>query len=262
MSASDVTVSACADRGQRRGRRKRDVAILGAFAAMDVNDHSIAVDVADLEVGSLLDSQSARVDGGEDGAISQKTDAGEDLRDFFAAEHDGDGLLVPDANALEGRQVLRTGLVVDESNAGEGNGHGSTGELLGILEVEEIVTDLLIGKCVGRSSIVLGELPDGADVALLGAFRESSKLQILGHALAKRRDLRHRRLGRCLVLRPFGLLRLRLASLLLIRQLVGLSGSCHLVAVRGPSLTSPIGCSPAFHCSSSFCLPCPIAGTA
>src|SRR4051794_8700451 len=53
--------------------------------------------------------------------------------------------------------------------------------------MEEVITDLLLAEPVGRSAVVVGELPDGADVGLLGAPAQASKLKILEHPLTEGR---------------------------------------------------------------------------
>jgi hypothetical protein len=60
-------------------------------------------------------------------------------------------------------------------------------ELSLVLEVEEVVADLLFGEAVGRGVEVVGQLPDGAEVSLLGTLAEAGNLEILEHALTERR---------------------------------------------------------------------------
>ena len=53
------------------------------------------------------------------------------------------------------------------------------------LRWRKIVADLLLGEAVGRGVEVVGELPDGAEVGLLGALAEPGELEVLGHPLAE-----------------------------------------------------------------------------
>ena len=53
--------------------------------------------------------------------------------------------------------------------------------------MEEVITDLLLAEPVGRGVVVVGELPDGAGVSLLGAVAQASKLKILVHPLTEGR---------------------------------------------------------------------------
>ena len=45
-----------------------------------------------------------------------------------------------------------------------------------ILEVEEVVANLLFAEPVGRCVVVVGELPDGAEVGVLGTCAEAGQL--------------------------------------------------------------------------------------
>ena len=54
-----------------------------------------------------------------------------------------------------------------------------------VLEVQEVVADLLLGEPVGRGVEVVGELPDGAEVGLLGALAQAGELEVLVHPLAE-----------------------------------------------------------------------------
>ena len=51
--------------------------------------------------------------------------------------------------------------------------------------MEEVVADLLLAEPVGRGVEVVGELPDGAEVGLLGALAEAGQLEVLEHPLAE-----------------------------------------------------------------------------
>ena len=68
--------------GLERARRQGDEAVLGALAAMDVDHHPGAVDVADLEVEPLGEPQSQRVDGLEVDAVVGGADGGDELSDL------------------------------------------------------------------------------------------------------------------------------------------------------------------------------------
>ena len=51
-------------------------------------------------------------------------------------------------------------------------------------QMKEVIADLLLAQPVGWGVEVLGELPDGAEVGLLGVFAESGQLKVLDHPLA------------------------------------------------------------------------------
>ena len=51
--------------------------------------------------------------------------------------------------------------------------------------MEEVLAEVVLGEPIGRRVEVSGELPDGVDVGLLGARRESAELHVFEHALAQ-----------------------------------------------------------------------------
>ena len=73
----------------------------------------------------------------------------------------------------------------EELDRAEGNGGGRSGDLLDVREVQEVLPQLLLGDLVGGLVIVLRELTNGPDVALLGVRGKPVKLHILAHALTK-----------------------------------------------------------------------------
>ena len=166
-------------------RRQRDVAVLGPLAAMDVDHHPRAVDVADLEVQPLAEPEAQRVDGPEVGAVVGRADGGDEAADLVDGEDVGEPLLPGDAEPLEGGPVARGGVGIEELDAAVGDAERGGGELAVVLEVEEVVADLLLGEAVGRGVEVVGELPDGAEVGLLGAVGEAGELEVLEHALTE-----------------------------------------------------------------------------
>src|SRR4051794_37509545 len=91
--------------GLERGRRQGDEAVLGALAAMDVDHHPGAVDVADLEVEGLGESEAEGVDGPEIGAVVGRADGGDEATDLVGGEDVGEALLPRDAEAFEGGPV-------------------------------------------------------------------------------------------------------------------------------------------------------------
>src|SRR3954469_22817047 len=61
-------------------------------------------------------------------------------------------------------------------------------KLFVVLEIQEVLSELRFGESIGSLVEVVGELPDGSEVGLLGAFAEAGQLEIVLHPLTKRRD--------------------------------------------------------------------------
>jgi hypothetical protein len=60
----------------KSGLGQRDVAILGAFAAVDMDHHAGAIDIGDFEMESLVQAQAAGIDGGQIGVVVEGFDVG------------------------------------------------------------------------------------------------------------------------------------------------------------------------------------------
>src|SRR5262245_20067929 len=69
----------------KSGLGERDVAILGALAAVDMDHHAGAIDIGDFEMESFVESEAAGVDGGEVGIVAECFDVGKKASDFFDA---------------------------------------------------------------------------------------------------------------------------------------------------------------------------------
>ena len=123
--------------GLQRARRQGDVAVLGPLAAMDVDHHPRAVDVADLEVQPFAEPEAQRVDGPEIGAVVGRADGGDEPTDLVDGEDVGECLLPADAESLEGGPVAGRGVGVEELDAAVGDAEGGGGEVAVVLEVEE-----------------------------------------------------------------------------------------------------------------------------
>ena len=60
----------------KSGLGQRDVAILGALAAVDMDHHAGAIDIGDFEMESLVQAQAAGIDGGQIGVVVEGFDVG------------------------------------------------------------------------------------------------------------------------------------------------------------------------------------------
>jgi hypothetical protein len=60
-----------------------DVAVLFAFAALNVHDHASAIDVADLQAPELGAPHAGPVEGHQNGALEGSWHSIDELRDFF-----------------------------------------------------------------------------------------------------------------------------------------------------------------------------------
>ncbi len=66
---------------------EHDIAIFAALAALDVNHHALAVDVADFQVCQFSASYSGGVERHQQSALERSQSCVDELRDFFLAEN-------------------------------------------------------------------------------------------------------------------------------------------------------------------------------
>ena len=104
---------------------------------------------------------------------------------FIDREHVGELLLFGDAQVLEELPVARLGAGVKELDAAVGQSQRGGGELLVVLEKQQIIAELSLGELIGGGLVVPGQLPHDSQVGLLGEWAESGQLEILQHAAAQ-----------------------------------------------------------------------------
>ena len=80
----------CAEFLQQFGA-EHDVAVFASFAALNVDHHSLAVDVADFQVGQLGAAESGGISGHQQHAVKRRFRGVDQLRDFFLAEDQSAG---------------------------------------------------------------------------------------------------------------------------------------------------------------------------
>jgi hypothetical protein len=152
---------------------------------MDVDHHPGRVDIGDLEVEALGESEAEGVDGPEISPVVGRADGGDEATDLVRGEDVGEASLPGDAEASEGGPVSGCGVSIEELDAAVSDAEGSGGEVPLVLEVEEVLADRLFGELVGWGAEVIGEHPDGAEVGVPSAGRESGELEVVGQAEAE-----------------------------------------------------------------------------
>ena len=94
---------------------------LGALATMHVDDHSLAVDVADLQIQTFLEPQPQRVDGPEERLVVRRAHGVDEAAHFGDAQDVRQALGSGDAEVLEGGPVAGDGMGVEEDEAAGGD---------------------------------------------------------------------------------------------------------------------------------------------
>jgi hypothetical protein len=107
--------------------------------------HPGTIDIPDLKLRPFLEPQTAGVDGRETDSVGWNYDEAEKLVNLLDAENGRKLFLAGRANEVQGRQVLVEGVLVEELDAAQGDGEGTAGVFLDILEMEEILSQFFLG---------------------------------------------------------------------------------------------------------------------
>jgi hypothetical protein len=85
-------------------------------------------------------------------------------------------LAVPGTNELEDRPRALQSALVEEPDPIEMDASRALGDLLRIEQVEEVLPELLFAKVIGSPSVVLSQVFDGFEIALLGPGGQAPEL--------------------------------------------------------------------------------------
>ena len=165
------------------GLGERDIAILGALSTVDMDHHAGAVDIGDFEVETFVESQAARIDGGEIGVILEGFDLRKNASDFFNAENGGKASLILGSEDSEDVPVSLEDVFVEEANAAIADAHRIGGPVISVLPLEEIVLEFLLGDLIGCFGVELAEHANGAGVGLLSPFPFAIELKGLDRSV-------------------------------------------------------------------------------
>jgi len=98
---------------------QRDVAILIAFAALNVQLHAGSVDLGHSKPDALAKAQATGLDHTQADLIVGQVDLAEDLPDFIGAEHDGELVCLGWADQLQQWSEALEGALEEEHNRAE-----------------------------------------------------------------------------------------------------------------------------------------------
>ena len=166
----------------QRALRQGDVAVAIAFAAADVQEQALGVDIAHLQAQAFAQTESAGIDRGQADAVIEGLDLGEDGADFGGREDHWQLELGIGADQCQfGWPRALEGLLPKELESTDELGGRLASDLLDRLEMDAVLADLLEGDQVGRAPlVVLAELADTGEVGLFGAWADGQELQIIG----------------------------------------------------------------------------------
>ena len=169
----------------QRRRRQRNVAILGTLATVDVNQSTSGVDVTDLQVEPLVQTQSHGVDGPKVDKHPLRSGRGDQPVHSLDREHFGQGVDVLQPEHSNDFPVPFAGDGEEELDAREGDAKRPVGEAAVEFQVQKELPDLHLVDFVGAALREIGQLADGSNVAIVGPFGLATQVQVLGESLPK-----------------------------------------------------------------------------
>jgi len=164
----------------QRARGQRHITVAIALAGADIQEHPAGIHVAYLQVQSLTQTQTARVESDQGDPMVQRGDAAQDLAHLLGREDDRqlESGLGPDQV-----QFCRPGsperFLPKQFDGAQGLGGSLAGDLLDALEMNEILTQLL-GRNQIRSGLeMFGPLANTGKVSPLRAGSNGQEFEIL-----------------------------------------------------------------------------------
>ena len=158
---------------------EREIAVLGAFATMDMDHHPLAIDIAELQVHRFADPQAERV-GNPNEALHAKSTTGIDhVEDLLLSDHLGQCGDMLDLGLFEYFPFSDASVSVEKLDPREEYtlGSGSDFEIDDLMEQE--VANIRLGELFGRRLMEVGQFSDRPHIPIDGAFGLSSEAQVL-----------------------------------------------------------------------------------
>jgi hypothetical protein len=160
---------------------QRHVTVAVAFAAANVQEHPLRIDVADFEPEPFAQAQSAGIDRRQTDAVIELRDIGEDPAHFLGGENHREFELGigPDQFQFV-RPLAFEGFFPEYFDGANGLGGSLAGNLLGDLEVNAILADFLGPDQLRGFAVMLAELAEAGEVSLFGAGADGEQFEIIG----------------------------------------------------------------------------------
>jgi hypothetical protein len=150
------------------------------------HQHAVGGKVGDLQMRPLCQAQPAGIDQLQTRPGLRSVDHGQQGADLPPTQHAGPCVEVPRAHAVDDWPRALPGVLVEEPEPIEVNPAGTLRHLLVVDQEEEVRPELLFTDLLQSPSVVLGEVFDGVEIALLGLGGQALELQIFQHPASER----------------------------------------------------------------------------
>jgi hypothetical protein len=168
------------------GRRQWHVTIPTALAA-NVEQQTLSIDIADLQLHSLAHAQPTRIDGGKKDAVKGTPKAAEQLADFCPTHHRRNFVFPAWSRHPEHRPGTLERVLIEEFYGAESNGGVGARDLALVGEEEKVLANLFLGELIGWSPVMSGQQFYGRDINPLSGECEAVQLQVFNETLTERR---------------------------------------------------------------------------
>jgi hypothetical protein len=143
-------------------------AVFAPLALPDTDQQALGVDVRDLQRRPFPQAQPTSIDPLQTHAGFRALSHGQQGAHWLRTQHDGQCLAVPGTDALEDRPRALPRALVEAPHPREMEASRALGDLLLREPVAEGGPELLFAHAIGRTSVVLSQVFDGFEIALLG----------------------------------------------------------------------------------------------
>ncbi|MGA8304420.1 MAG: hypothetical protein WB723_01995 [Candidatus Acidiferrales bacterium] len=163
---------------------KHHISVNASLAALNVNHHALAVDVADFQVCQLGVPHSGGVERQQQNAMVGSERSIDELRDFFLAQDRRKVQCSFRIRSLSDAPGLFESLDVEKPQRREAVIHGTRRQLLLLKQLSLVFTNVSQAQTVGRKVESSREIFDCAQVITYGIFRVITTLEFLQHHFA------------------------------------------------------------------------------
>src|SRR5579859_6536627 len=163
---------------------EHDVAVLFAFAGLNVHDHASAIDIVDLQACEFGAAHAGAVESHQNGAIEGSRRSLDELCDFFLAENGRQAIALLGIRSVGNAPGPLERLDVEEAQGAEMVGHRTGSQFVKSEELRLVLADVLRSQAIGRAVEVLSKALDQTNVTLCGSLRVMTTLEFFQHYFA------------------------------------------------------------------------------
>ena len=170
----------------QRIRGKRNKSVFGPLSSVDVDQHSILVNIGDLKKECLLKAKTAGIDGCQKCFVVRCSDMAKNSVDFLAAQHTRQTLFFLSFQHLEQMPVAPEDIDEEKLEGAVADFKGTRRPFGDIAPKQKILLKFLFGNVTRIFIKMLDEHPDGPGIAFLSTPAHSGQLKGLNSLVVPR----------------------------------------------------------------------------